>query len=414
MRPLPNFRALFALAVAACCFLLLAAQSASAAIAFRAGTTNQTGAGANSLVINRPAGTASGDVMIATVNTVGALPGAPAGWNPITSTTSPGWTGAVVTYYKVAGGAEPASYTWTLGGSVRAAGAIAGFSGVDNTYPIAGSNSAAVGLGSSADTPSVSTLASNSTVIANATYQRTGIATTVFRDASTNAGPNVASTSSPREGVYTSYLTQASAGATAAQTFTSTSNVLWQMQTIALTPSGGSYSFPSPPDLPNLPSLTLNGSAQTLTAAMPGFGVDDETGSKSGWKVTVNGDNGAGKSPVFARYCPNAGGCGSDAQGYPAGGAAFAAQSLTLNTAGGSFSGGVGTAPSFQCGSSCALDVTNPVKVVSASANGGSATWTSTALGGSSVSLSAPTTVKALPASEVYRLDLLWTLATGP
>ncbi len=414
MRPLPNLRAVLALAVAACCFLLLAAQSAGAAITYDAGTTNQTGAGANNLFIATPTGTAAGDVMIATVNTVGALPGAPAGWNAITSITSPGWTGAVVTYYKVAGASEPGFYGWSLGASVRAAGAIATFSGVDNTYPIADSNSATVGSGSSADTPSVSTLASNSMVIANATYQRTGTATTVFRDGSTIAGPNAASTSSPREGVYTSYFTQASAGATPAKRFTSTSNVLWQMQTIALTPAGGSYSFPTAPDLPNLPSLTLDGSKQTLTAAMPNFSVDDESGSKSGWNVTVNGDGSSGKSPVFARYCPNVGGCGSDAQGYPAGGASLAAGSLALDTTGATFSGGVGTAPAFQCASSCTLDVASPAKVVAGAAGGASATWTSTGLGASSVSLVAPTTLRALPTAEVYRVDLLWTLATGP
>ena len=113
----------------------------------------------------------------------------------------------------------------------------------------------------------------------------------------------------PREGVYTSYFTQAAAtSATPANTFTSFSSIPWQMQTIALTPAGGALSFSSAPNLPDLPGLTLNGSQQTLAAAMPNFAVDDETGSKSGWNVTVNGDSGAGKSPVFARYCPTVGG----------------------------------------------------------------------------------------------------------
>src|SRR5690349_15810347 len=114
MRPLPKLSGVFAHALVACCFVLLAPGAAHAAIAFRAAGTAETGAGATTLTLSAPAGVASGDVMIATVNTVGALPTAPSGWNTITTTTNPGWVGNVVTYYKVAGASEPASYSWGL------------------------------------------------------------------------------------------------------------------------------------------------------------------------------------------------------------------------------------------------------------------------------------------------------------
>ena len=39
-------------------------------------------------------------------------------------------------YYRVAGAGEPASYTWTLGGSVANSGGIARYSGVNNANPL--------------------------------------------------------------------------------------------------------------------------------------------------------------------------------------------------------------------------------------------------------------------------------------
>jgi hypothetical protein len=149
---------------------------------------------------------------------------------------------------------------------------------------------------------------------------------------------------------------------------------------------------------------------------MPTFAVADESGAMAGWNVTVSGDSSAGRSPVFARYCPNAGGCGADALGYPAGGASLGASSMTLSSTGATLTGGSGTAPALQCGSTCALDVAaaTPTKILSAAASGGYSAWTASGFGASSLTLAAPTTVRALPAGEVYRIDLVWTLGTGP
>jgi len=84
-------------------------------------------------------------------------------------------------------------------------------------------------------------------------------------------------------------------------------------------------SFSPAPDAPNLPSVTLNGGAQTDTATMANWGVA-ETVSLSGWNVTVAGDTSAGKSAVFKQYCPNAT-CGAHSgPGYIAGGNTFAAR----------------------------------------------------------------------------------------
>jgi hypothetical protein len=178
----------------------------------------------------------------------------------------------------------------------------------------------------------------------------------------------------------------------------------------------GSLSFSTVPAMPTLSSITLNGQAQTTTTTMTNFGVADATGSGSGWNVTVAGQSGSEKSAVFAQYCPNAT-CGADVKGYVPSGATLAANSLTLTSTGASFaaqSGSTGTAATLQCGAACNVDSASAVKIASAALNAGMGTWLTTAFSATSLSLSTPTTLKALSNAEVFRVNLLWTLATGP
>ena len=167
----------------------------------------------------------------------------------------------------------------------------------------------------------------------------------------------------------------------------------------------GALTLTSAPDYPNLGALTLNGQAQTLTAQMGNFTVADATGSGSGWNVTVVGDTGAGKSPVFKRY-----------NGTSYGSEALAANSLTLSSTGAGFSalnGTTGTAPTHSCGSGCFVDAASPTKLVSAATNAGMGTYATSGFGAASLSLAAPSTVKAI-GSDVYRVDLVTTVNSGP
>jgi hypothetical protein len=183
--------------------------------------------------------------------------------------------------------------------------------------------------------------------------------------------------------------------------------------------TAGSLSLGTAPNVPDLGTLTLNGQAQTLTGQMNNFSAIDATGSASGWNVTVSGDNSSGKSAVFKQYCPNAT-CGSNSgPGYISGGPTLPANSLTLNSTGASFSalsGTTGTAPTHQCNSGCFVDAApaSPVKIISAAALAGMGTFQTTGYGASSLSLSAPTTIRALQTNEVYRVDLVWSLNSGP
>ncbi|HEX4482817.1 MAG TPA: WxL domain-containing protein [Solirubrobacteraceae bacterium] len=180
--------------------------------------------------------------------------------------------------------------------------------------------------------------------------------------------------------------------------------------------TAGSLSFSTAPALPALGAVALTGQAQTTNSTMTNFGVADATGSGSGWNVAVEGQSGTGKSAVFAQYCPKAK-CGSEAEGYVSGGQTLAAGSLTLNSTGASFSaqnGTTGTAPALQCAASCAVDHGSAVKVASAASGAGMGTWLTSGFSATSLALSTPSTLKLLPSEEVYRLNLLWTLSTGP
>ena len=174
------------------------------------------------------------------------------------------------------------------------------------------------------------------------------------------------------------------------------------------------FEFGTVPKLPILSTVTLNAKAQTVNTTMTNFAVLDTRGTKSGWNVTVAGQSGTGKSAVFAQYCPKAK-CGSQAEGYIGGGKAMVAKSLSLNSTGAKFTGGTGTAPTLQCSTACSVDSATAVKIASAATGGaGESTWTTTGFSTTSLALSVPTTLKVLPSEEIYRVNLLWTLATGP
>ncbi len=109
-----------------------------AQVALRGGATTSTSTNTN-LTINKPAGVVTGDFMLVNIGKAGNDTAAPAcaGWTLISGLNLGGTTnryGAVL--YKRAGAAEPANYTFTLGGGTNSAsGGIVAFSGVDATVP---------------------------------------------------------------------------------------------------------------------------------------------------------------------------------------------------------------------------------------------------------------------------------------
>lgn len=191
--------------------------------------------------------------------------------------------------------------------------------------------------------------------------------------------------------------------------------------------TAGSLSLTTAPVMSVLPGLTLNGSAQTLNSTMPSWTAVDATGSASGWNLNVIGDSSAGKSAVFKEYCTDGtatNGCNTAVSGGPGPGylttapQTLAANSLKLSSTGATMTAGggsTGTAPTHSCSTACNMDSASAVKVASAAASAGMGTWTGGAYTGTSIALSAPTTIKAIgTGNKVYRVDVIWTMSTGP
>jgi hypothetical protein len=175
----------------------------------------------------------------------------------------------------------------------------------------------------------------------------------------------------------------------------------------------GTLLFSTAPAMPTLSAVTLNGSAQSTHTEMTNFAVKDATGSGSGWRVTVNGLTGAGDSAVFKQYCPEAK-CSTDSgPGYIVSGHELPAKSLTLNSTSAKFNPSA-EAPTFTCGSGCFVDNGSAEKIVSAAEKNGMGIFTTEAWGATSLALATPSTLHLLLEKEVYRINLVWTLLSGP
>jgi hypothetical protein len=207
-------------------------------------------------------------------------------------------------------------------------------------------------------------------------------------------------------GTYNVTVTATGSGVAAGQTRTGTATL-----------TVGSLVFGAAPTLPALGAIALNGQAQTTTAQMNNFSVSDTTaGNSGGWNVTVAGDAGGSNSAVFKQYCSNgAGACGSHAaNSYVSGGYTLAANSLSLNSTGATLSGGTGAAPVFDCDSGCPMDSAVATKIAHTPSPFETGLWTSSGFSSSSVSLATPSTLRVLPANEIYKLNVVWTLNSGP
>src|SRR5687767_3827087 len=105
------------------------------AVTYRAAQTATT-TGATSLAINVPAGVQTNDLLVAHIARVGnAAINTPSGWTAAGGTNNGNFI-RQATYYRVASGSEPASYTWTWTGSQAAAGGMSAYYGVKGSSPL--------------------------------------------------------------------------------------------------------------------------------------------------------------------------------------------------------------------------------------------------------------------------------------
>ena len=110
---------------------------AGAGIAFAGSSTTVNSATTPSLVIAKPAGTAAGDVLVASVVLNGsAVSSAPQGWVQIAAITQLS-NPKMYAYYHIVGADDPPTYSWALSSAAIGSGGIARYSGVNTTSPLA-------------------------------------------------------------------------------------------------------------------------------------------------------------------------------------------------------------------------------------------------------------------------------------
>ncbi len=190
------------------------------------------------------------------------------------------------------------------------------------------------------------------------------------------------------------------------------------------TVTAGALEFATAPALPVLTGVTLNGEAQNTHTNMTNFKVKDARGTGAGWHVSVSSAKTVGTtvSEKFKEYCESASVCGAnEAHHYVTGGKELEANSLTLNATGGTFTPSDANVPTYtaECLAGCTIDTPegSPHKLLSAAVNKGMGTY-ETAFNNTEphgLMLATPMNLSTLPnANEVYRVDVVWTLATLP
>ncbi|HZL48887.1 MAG TPA: WxL domain-containing protein [Solirubrobacteraceae bacterium] len=191
------------------------------------------------------------------------------------------------------------------------------------------------------------------------------------------------------------------------------------------TVTAGALEFATAPALPSsLTGVTLNGEAQNTHTNMTNFKVKDARGTGVGWHVSVSSAKTVGTtvSEKFKEYCESASVCGAnEAHHYVTGGKELEANSLTLNSTAATFTPSDANVPTYtvECNAGCTIDTPegSPHKVVSAAVNKGMGSYETVFSNAEphGLMLATPMNLATLPnANEVYRVDVVWTLATLP
>lgn len=176
---------------------------------FRSAGEANSGASGNTITIPKPAGTVSGDLLVASIywNDRGQDPTPPEGWVLIDFYSDGDPSASVGAWFKVAGGSEPTDYTWTSTGSVsRRAGTIACFSGSYDADP---EDAAVVTTQDSPVSAGITTVSDCAMIVYCSGVDASAGATFTEPSGWTSAGPDDGSAST-----YIGYLYQETVGAT--------------------------------------------------------------------------------------------------------------------------------------------------------------------------------------------------------
>ena len=203
------------------------------------GFTEASKANGTNVTIDKPFGTAAGDLLIAAVATDGdraSSLAAPAGWNSIDLATE----GGDVTFgvwWKLAGASESGSYTMSWSGNEHAYGWIMRFTGVDPSNPIDASANTG-GTSSAPTSPAVTTTVTDTVVLRLGGFDDDDINTgapglsghTVINMGDSGNGGSTASGGS-------GFVLQPAAGNSGTSSFDLTNSEQYRAVTIAITPA---------------------------------------------------------------------------------------------------------------------------------------------------------------------------------
>ena len=251
------------------------APEASADVAHRATSCNHNESG-GSLVVTKPAGTVADDILIATAveNDTGNI-SPPAGWTSLQSNQPD-----AASWYKVAGGSEPASYTFSTPSGDTFGVIISAFSGGDTASPIAGSAKSS-GTSSSIALP-------NTTATRNGSMRWSSVAHSPSNNVSSSwsGGMTEACDRAGNDaGVASAYQTQAS-GATPARTATLGSSEPFWAYTAVVNAALPEITSISPTAGPTAGGQTVTITGQYFTGA-----TSVTFGGTAGTSVTVVNDS---------------------------------------------------------------------------------------------------------------------------
>jgi len=199
-------------------------------IAFRSATSGY--ASAATIVVAKPAETAEGDVLVAGYGTRGGSDVThtlPADWIQITDENN-STSFKLTTAYKVAGGAEPANYTFTVSAINREVCGIQCYTGVDNAAPVDASGDAS-GTDANPTAPSIDTNVANTMLVAFMGHNESHAGTTP--PTSMTERYDVTGTGATGSGAD---VLQAAIGATGTKAFAALNTTIWCAALIALKP----------------------------------------------------------------------------------------------------------------------------------------------------------------------------------
>lgn len=206
--------------------------------------TTVTDVTGTTLTITKPSGVASGDLLVAFVHVSGSptlTP--PSGWTLIDSVTNAFGVGTLYAFRFMAGGSEPASYSWTWTGSQYSCGGIYRVTGADATTPINTSAKSAPASGATQVSPSVTTTTADCLILRAISCERTATSpyswpsSTKDFDLKGTAAFDATSLSAAR-------ASQASAGATGTETVTLSGSRPCSLITLAIAPVAGGSILP--------------------------------------------------------------------------------------------------------------------------------------------------------------------------